>query len=89
MAHACNRVKYRRHDRLRRQLYADELDQLLEENGPLTRPRIELRDGWAIDTSRSLPHLDRVLADADQIIADRGGSRHSEKGKYRSYFQDL
>ena len=48
-----------------------------------------MQDGWAIDTSQSLPHLDRILADADKIIAERGGVRYSAGGVYRSYFQDI
>ncbi len=46
-------------------------------------------DGWALDTSMSLPHLDRILEDADRIIAERSGVRKSAAGTYRSYFQDV
>src|SRR5205823_13853169 len=53
------------------------------------RPPIEMKDGWALDTSMSLPHLDRVLEDSDKIIAERSGQRRSVKGAYRSYFQDV
>lgn len=89
LAHAYNRFRFRRQEAWRRKAYRTDLPTLLDENGPLTRPPLELHDGWALDTSRSLPHLDRVLADADRIIADRSGVRRSSQGAYRSYFQDV
>lgn len=89
LAHAYNRLKFGRQDNWRRRLYRTNLDGLLAENGGCTRPRLVMEDGWAIDTSMSLPHLDRVLEDSEKIIAERGGHRHSAKGTYRSYFQDM
>src|SRR5262245_64075946 len=65
IAEAYNRARYAQHDALRRRLYRESLQELLDENGPSTRPRIELHDGWALDTSMSLPHLDRVLEQGD------------------------
>jgi hypothetical protein len=61
----------------------------LEENGSLTRPPIEMKDGWALDTSMSLPHLDRVLQDSEEIISERSGQRRSSKGAYLSFFQNV
>ena len=89
LAHSYNRIKYGCHDDWRRALYRTQLNTLLEENGSLTRPPIEMKDGWAIDTSMSLPHLDRILEDSEKIIAERSGERRSSKGAYRSYFQDV
>ncbi len=89
VAHFYNRIKYRREDNWRSRLYRNQLAELLAENGPLTRPKIKLSDGWAIDDSMSLPHLQRILEDSEKIIAERRGVRLSEKGKYRSHFQDL
>ena len=89
LAHAYWRLKFARQDAWRRGLYRDQLAELLEENGPLGQPPIEMKDGWAIDTSGSLPHLDRVLADADKIIAEQSGKRQTTVGAYRSYFQDV
>jgi len=37
----------------------------------------------------SLPHLPQLLEESEKIIAERGGVRNSEKGRYRSHFQDL
>src|SRR5690242_3035404 len=89
VAHFYNRIKYRREHNWRFRLYRRQLDQLLAENGPLTRPKIKLSDGFAIDDSMSLPHLPQLLDESEKIIAERGGLRNSEKGRYRSHFQDL
>jgi hypothetical protein len=89
LAHWYNQLKFGRQDRWRRALYETQLATLLEENGGLSRPPIEMKDGWALDTSMSLPRLDRVLEDSDKIFAERSGERRSAKGAYRSYFQSL
>src|SRR6266446_6863312 len=89
LAYFYNRLKFGRQDRWRRALYQTQLATLLEENGGLSRPPIEMKDGWALDTSMSLPYLDRVLRDSDKIIAERCGERRSAKDAYRSYFQNL
>ena len=89
LAYAYNRIKFGRQDDWRRSLYREAITALLEENGPPTRSRIEMQDGWAIDTTMSLPHLDRVLEDSEKIIAKRSGVRRTNSGTYRSYFQDL
>src|SRR5205823_13057479 len=88
LAYFYNRLKFRGQDSCRRALYQTQLATLLEENGGLSRPPIEMKDGWALDTSMSLPHLDRVLEDSDKIIAERSGVRRSSKGAYRSFLQD-
>jgi len=89
LAHAYNRLKHGRQDERRRSLYRDQWPALLDENGPPTRPRLELHDGWALDSTMSLPHLDRVLAASEEIIAERSGARRTAVGAYRSYFQDV
>jgi len=89
LAGSYNKLRYRRQDKWRRTLYRDHYESLLTENGPATRPEIELKDGWALDSTLSLPHLDRVLEDSDKIIAERAGHRLSAEGAYRSFFQDM
>jgi hypothetical protein len=89
LAHAHNRRRFGREDQWRRRLYRNGFEALLEKNGPQKCPRIEMHDGWAIDTSMSLPHLDHVLEDSEEIIAERCGIRKSASGAYRSYFQDV
>ena len=84
-----NRRRFGIQDEWRHALYADEFERLLAENGPPTRPPLDMPDGWALDTSMSLPHLERILEDAERIIAERSGVRKSAAGAYRSYFQDV
>src|SRR3954469_17486989 len=85
IALAYNTAKFGRQDAWRRELYQKHFPALLDENGGCTRPRIALNDGWALDTSMSLPHLERVLEESEQIIAERAGHRTSKPGAYRSY----
>ena len=44
LARACNRIKFYQQDRWRRASYRNELAALLEENGALVRPAIQLND---------------------------------------------
>src|SRR5207249_9330999 len=81
LAYSYNRLKFGRQDNWRRALYRTQLRSLLEENGSLAGPLIAIKDGWALDTSMSLPHLDRVLEDSDKIIAERSGERRSSKSE--------
>src|SRR5437763_964965 len=55
LAYFYNRLKFGRQDDWRRALYRTQLATLLEENGGLSRPSIDMKDGWALDTSMSLP----------------------------------
>src|SRR5437764_3309336 len=41
----------------------------------------EMHDGWAIDTSRSLPHLDRLLAEMNAVIDECGLLPGEDYGK--------
>jgi hypothetical protein len=52
----------------RRRLFEERFDELLAGNGETPARRIEMRDGFAIDESRSLPHLDALLADGEKLI---------------------
>ena len=89
IAHAYHRLKFRRQDEWRRSLYREQFTELLEENGAVGGPPIQIKDGFAIDASMSLPHLDRLLEDGDKIISERAGVRRSAVGHYRSYFQEM
>jgi hypothetical protein len=62
---------------------------LLDENGPRSGPIVDVKDGWAIDTSMSLPFLAAVLEDSDRIISERGGIRMKGAGARRSHFQNI
>jgi hypothetical protein len=58
----------------RRRLYQERFEDLLDTNGALVS-RIQMTDGFAIDESRSLPHLDAVLADGTELIEQYGGRK--------------
>jgi hypothetical protein len=66
--------------RFRRRLYQERFDELLRAAGGTPGTRIELRDGFALDHSRSLPHLDALLADGERLI-ERYGNRKWEHEK--------
>lgn len=53
--------------KLRRALYERRFGELLEANGP-ARADIEMHDGFAIDASGTLPHLDALIADGEEMI---------------------
>src|SRR6185312_12878315 len=74
-----NRWRYSDRDRAHYDAFENEFEALLRENGTLAifPPRIKLKDGWARDDSYSLPHLDRVLEQAGEIVRERGGKKHS------------
>ena len=67
--------KCRQHD----EAFQNQRDELLRENaGGDYKSSIALRDGWAIDTSMSLPHLEELLREANEIVDARGGRQHSD-----------
>jgi hypothetical protein len=86
LARSFNKLKNRRHVRFRDEQYRN-LAALLDANGAPATPRIELKDGYAIDTSHALPHLDRMIADAQTIIEERRGVVRG--GGSRQHFQQL
>ena len=89
LAEAYHRLHGQQGDEARRAMYRHDFADLLRENGPVMAPDIRIRDGWALDQSRSLPYLDPLLDAAAQIIARRGGVRRKEQGAYRSFFQNI
>ena len=70
----------------RRRVYSERFHELLEENGGLTVPPIEMRDGFAIDESRTLPHLERLLEDGEALIERDGGVLWERN---RAYLQNI
>jgi hypothetical protein len=74
-----NRWRYSARVRTHQDVFENGFEALLRENGNFATypPRIELRDGWARDDSHSLPHLDRVLVQASEIVRERGGKQYS------------
>ncbi|MEO7932115.1 MAG: hypothetical protein ABIT76_03050 [Chthoniobacterales bacterium] len=57
--------------------YRTKLASLLRENGATGPSHIEIKDGYALDTSLSLPHLDALLEQADALVEERSGRTFS------------
>ena len=86
-AKAHNFVKYGRTYAYRRKLYRDRFDELLADHGAPVREPAVMRDGWAIDDSRTNPHIDRAVEAAEAVIAERGMTR---KGRAdRAFIRDI
>jgi hypothetical protein len=57
----------------RRRAYEGRFDELLDENGwQGGERRIEMADGFALDSSQTLPYLDRLIAEMNPVIEERG-----------------
>jgi hypothetical protein len=70
----------------RRSQYESGFAELLSENGSNGASRLEIRDGFALDESRSLPHLDRLLDEMAEVIDERGGRNWNA---HRPFLQDI
>jgi hypothetical protein len=82
-----NRLRHASRARIHRHAY-HQRQALLQQAGLSTpEPRFRLHDGWALDTSGTLPHLDRLLDEAGSVIRDRGG-RHFHGQQY-SFMRSL
>ncbi len=89
-----NGLLYGRFQRYRERVWREEFDRLAGDHqgsdGASERndgPR-RLVDGFAIDTSGSLPHLDELLAAGDEVIAERAG-RAPVDDRYRAFFRHM
>lgn len=84
-----NSWRYSDRSREHRLSYETELEALFKDAGGLAQypPSLVMNDGWAIDTSRTLPHLDRLLEEAGEVVKERGGRIHSDV--QRPYFRNL
>jgi hypothetical protein len=69
-------AKKKRHERV----FQRQWEELLRGNhaGKPPARRLEMKDGWLRDDSHSLPHLDRLLEQAGEIVDERGGRKHSD-----------
>lgn len=81
LAKAYNRIRYRKRCELHRSAYQEGFAELLEENGGIGENVPVISDGWVIDRSKSLPHLDELLHETGKIIDERGGRAHSHLQK--------
>jgi hypothetical protein len=87
IARAYHYLKYGKYHEYRKAQYLHHFDELTRENGMPVSSLKEIKDGWFIDTSGTLPHLKQLLADADEIIRERGGIKR--QGSSRPYFQEI
>jgi len=82
-----NRLRHGRDERYRRRLYQRSFDELLAESGPLAYDPGEMSDGYLLDTSGKLPHLDSLIAAAEEVIGERGDQPHPDRRK--PFMRDL
>jgi hypothetical protein len=75
LAKKFNRLRFGQHYRRRKEWYERDFEHLLAEHANGTPPSSasKMEDGWLIDTSGSLPHLDELIEQAEAVIAQRGG----------------
>lgn len=76
-----NRIRHGADERRRRRLFDESFDRLLAELGPLDPQPGEMRDGYLLDTSRTLPHIERLTEAAEAVIAKRGDRPHRDRKK--------
>ena len=74
--------------RERTRLCEDLLEELLEENGPCKQAANVMSDGFALDESGSLPHLEELLDQSALLIAERG-RKQKTTDSYRAFFRNL
>ena len=87
-----NHFRYAKRRREHERAYRHRFAELLEENRRLTgeaptETPIRIEDGYFIDRSKTLPHLDHLLEETGKIIERRGGREHSDI--QRPYFRNL
>lgn len=84
-----NRFRCKEQAERRRQLYRENFDELIAENGaPVGQPNV-MKNGWALDTSRTLPGINELIAESEQIIAERGLKATKRPDTYRAFFQNI
>lgn len=88
LAKAYNGWQYGRYLDDRRRQFDHQFEELIRENGEPTGPINVIDDGVALDTSLSLPYIEDVLADADEVIAERGGVEPTDD-RYRAFFRNI
>lgn len=84
-----NRVRCKDREDIRRKLYREHFDELITENGATSGQTSLMKDGWALDTSRTLPGIDELIEESEQIIAERGLKATKKPDSYRAFFQNI
>lgn len=88
IAKGYNTLRHGRLQRRRELIWRDQFAHLAAEAGGSAAPTVRFEDGWALDDSGSLPHLDDMLREADEVIEERAGSGDVDD-RYRAFFRNL
>ncbi len=89
LAKRYNRMLYGRYQRERQRLWRESFAELADRSGGFSRtPALRIEDGFALDTSGSLPGLEEMLDAVDEVIAERAG-RVPVDDRYRAFFRNL
>jgi hypothetical protein len=88
LAKLYNGLLYGDYQRYREEQWQHRFSELADENGGLSADWPRMKDGFAIDTSGSLPHLDALLEAGDEVIAERAG-RAPADDRYRAFFRHM
>jgi SAM-dependent methyltransferase len=89
LAKRYNTLLYGRYQRFRERLWRERFAELAAGNGGLSNgSRVRLEDGFAIDESGTLPHLEEVLRAGDEVIVERAGKAPVDD-RYRAFFRHM
>ncbi len=77
---AYNRFRFGARWKRHLEAYEKERELLLAENAGSRKagPKRTMKDGWLLDTSGTLPHLDALLEQSAEVIRERGGKHHAD-----------
>ncbi len=67
--------------------YRERFDELIQGNGPVKTTPPVIEDGLALDTSKTLPYLNELLAEAQEYIAEKG--MKTNRMADREFFRDI
>lgn len=89
LAKRYNHFLYGRYQEARIRAYKERFEELCGANGGIPEPGKNLMvDGYALDTSMSLPYLEEMLEEADRVIEERGG-KGAVDDRYRAFFRNI
>jgi len=86
---AYNRFRRGARDEYREKAYREHFDELIAENGQAVGQANVIRDGWALDTSHTLPGITDLISESEEIIAQRGLKATKKPDSYRAFFQNI
>lgn len=87
-----NRIRYAPCCRQHRRMFERSFDDLLREHGyaDARAKNHVIRDGWALDTTGTLPHLSELLDEVNGLVEERGGVKDPARAyPGKPFFQTL